>query len=54
MKKNKTVLAEDTAKKKRTTNFYPDAHSMFCKRCYEFNKGCPNTKTKRIDRECRI
>ena len=54
MKKNKTVSGEGTANKTRTTNFNPDAHSVFCKRCYKFNNGCPNTKSKKIDRECRI
>lgn len=27
--------------KNPTTNFAPDSHKQFCKRCNDFNKGCP-------------
>ena len=49
--KNSNNINEST-KKKISTNYPPDPHSVFCKRCYKFNKGCPNTQSKHKDEEC--
>lgn len=32
-------------KKEKTTNYPKDKHSDFCKRCYKFNRGCPQNDT---------
>ena len=55
MKKQKVIKPEkEKAKKNPSTNYAQDSHSQFCKRCYAYNKGCPNTKSKLKDSECRL
>ena len=54
MKKAKTIKTRLTIKERTSTNYPPDPHHIFCKRCYKFNKGCPNTKSKVRDSECRL
>lgn len=35
--------------KNPTTNFYPDSHKQFCKRCKTFNGGCPASNPSGCD-----
>lgn len=32
---------------KPTTNYRMDGHKEFCKRCFEYNKGCPHPRGMR-------
>lgn len=48
-KKEKPKIRERVS---RSTNYAPDTHSIFCKRCYAYNNGCPNTRSKIKDKEC--
>lgn len=54
MKNIKDVFEDKRKQKNPTTNFAKDNHKVFCERCYEFNKCCINTGTKRKDKACRI
>ncbi|MBO5019039.1 MAG: hypothetical protein J6D52_00085 [Clostridia bacterium] len=54
MKKDKKVKDKPKEHVSRSTNYAPDSHSAFCKRCYAYNKGCPNTKSKVKDSMCRL
>ena len=52
MKKEKKVRERPKERVSRSTNYAPDPHGVFCKRCYAFNKGCPNTRSKIKDVDC--
>ena len=40
--------------KNPTTNFAPDPHKAFCKRCLAHNGKCPKTGTNKIDKSCTV
>lgn len=40
--------------KNPTTNYAPDPHKAFCKRCFAHNGKCPNTGKKRPDNSCTV
>ena len=54
MKKENKQFKSKTNQKNPTTNYPKDSHKAFCNRCYEGNKRCINTGSKRKDRECRL
>ena len=54
MKKEKKTIQERERLMKTTPKFPPDNHWEFCKRCFAFNKGCPNTGSRLKDKDCFI
>lgn len=47
-------MKKETCKGGKTTNYEADTHKKFCKRCYEYNKRCPDTKSYKISKTCDI
>lgn len=52
MKDRKTKI--DERPQRPSLNFPLDSHKFFCKRCFEHNRHCPNTRSKRKDKECNL
>lgn len=51
----KKIKDEPKRKQKNpTTNYAKDPHNKFCERCYEYNKGCPDTESKRKSCVCSL
>ena len=40
--------------KNHTTNYEADKHGIFCRRCREYNGGCPMTGKKSVSKRCSI
>lgn len=47
-------LEHTRRKKNPTTNYPKDSHKEFCKRCYEYNKGCPDMNSKHKSPTCSL
>lgn len=54
MKKEIKIKTKNEKPLSSGRNYPPDPHNVFCRRCYEFNRKCPNTGTKKKDGECRL
>lgn len=51
----KKIKDEPKRKQKNpTTNYAKDTHRKFCKRCFDYNNGCPETESKRKSRVCSL
>lgn len=51
----KTIVNQQKHKQKNPTTNYPkDSHKSFCKRCFAYNKGCPETNSLIISGDCTL
>lgn len=57
MSKATEKKTDNTAKKSgknATTNYAPDGHKFFCKRCFQHNGKCPKTGKHTKDSDCSL
>ena len=52
MKTGKTTIKAST--KNPTTNYAPDGHKAFCKRCLAQNGKCPKNGKQYADKSCTL
>lgn len=50
----KSINDSKSKQKNPTTNYAPDKHKEFCKRCFSHNGKCPNTGKVSHDPNCKL